>query len=207
MWGKARKLRRLVTLERRLLWIREFESSRPSHAVRSPVCDFRVRENRRHSRVLGWRARVSGRQILDFRLWTGGFAAPVSARHFPISVSACPRPVRVGRANESPAGTGAPRISEIHDWSERGRSPRDCGARLRRRCKHRPRSAGASGQPLHHRHARRLDRPRVTALRQLHAAATISPTRPATPSTPCSPPPATASAASSPGSASCCSES
>ena len=39
---------------------------------------------------------------------------------------------------------------------------------LRRR-KHRPGSAGASRQPLHHRHARRLDRPRVTALRHLHA--------------------------------------
>jgi hypothetical protein len=26
--------------------------------------------------------------------WTGGFAAPVSGRHFPISVSAYPRPVR-----------------------------------------------------------------------------------------------------------------
>jgi hypothetical protein len=36
-------------------------------------CFFRVCENRRHSRGLGWRARVSGRQIPDFRLWTGGF--------------------------------------------------------------------------------------------------------------------------------------
>jgi hypothetical protein len=40
--------------------------------VRSPLCDFRVRENRRHSRGLGWRARVSGRQILEFQVWTGG---------------------------------------------------------------------------------------------------------------------------------------
>jgi hypothetical protein len=40
------------------------------------------RENRRHSRGLGWRARVSGRQILEFQVRTGGFAAPVSARHF-----------------------------------------------------------------------------------------------------------------------------
>src|SRR5580704_5276498 len=31
----------------------------------------------------------------------------------------------VGRANESPAGTGALR-TEIHDWRKRGRSPRDC---------------------------------------------------------------------------------
>ena len=50
--------------------------------------------------------------------------------------------------------------SEIHDWRERERSPRDCGARLRRGRKHRPRSTGASRRPLHHRHARRLDRPR-----------------------------------------------
>jgi len=33
-------------------------------------------------------------QIPDFRVWTGGLAVPVSTRHFPISVSACPRPVR-----------------------------------------------------------------------------------------------------------------
>jgi hypothetical protein len=71
-----------------------FESSMPSQPVRSPLCDFRVCENRRHSRGLGWRALVSGWQILEFRLWTGGFAAAVSARHFPISVSAYPRPVR-----------------------------------------------------------------------------------------------------------------
>ena len=48
----------------------EFESSHPSQPVRSPLCDFRVCENRRHSRGLGWRARVSGWQILEFRLWT-----------------------------------------------------------------------------------------------------------------------------------------
>ena len=72
----------------------EFESSHPSQPVRSPLCDFRVCENRRHSRGLGWRALVSGWQILEFRLWTGGFAAPVSACHFPIAVSANSRPVR-----------------------------------------------------------------------------------------------------------------
>jgi hypothetical protein len=44
-----------------------FESSMPSHAVRSPLCDFRVWENRRHSRGLGRRAPVSGRQILGFQ--------------------------------------------------------------------------------------------------------------------------------------------
>jgi hypothetical protein len=71
-----------------------FESYMPSQPVRSPLRDFRVCENRRHSRGLGWRALVSGWQILEFCLWTGGFAAPVSGRHFPISVSAYPRPVR-----------------------------------------------------------------------------------------------------------------
>ena len=42
----------------------ELESSHPSQPVRSPLCFFRVCENRRHSRGLGWRAGVSGRQIL-----------------------------------------------------------------------------------------------------------------------------------------------
>ncbi len=74
--------------------ISEFESYHPSQAVRSLRCDFRVRENRRHSGGLGWRARVSVPQFSDFRSRTGGFRAPVSARHFPISVSACRRPVR-----------------------------------------------------------------------------------------------------------------
>jgi len=71
-----------------------FESYMPSQPVRSPLCDFRVCENRRHSRGLGWRALVSGWQILELQVRTGGFVEPVSARHFPISVSACPRPVR-----------------------------------------------------------------------------------------------------------------
>jgi hypothetical protein len=35
----------------------EFESSHPSQAVQSLRCDFRVRENCRHSGGLGWRAR------------------------------------------------------------------------------------------------------------------------------------------------------
>ena len=61
-----------------------------SQPVRSPLCFFRVCENRRHSRGLGWRAGASSRHILEFRLWIGGFAVPVSARHFPISVSAYP---------------------------------------------------------------------------------------------------------------------
>ena len=71
-----------------------FESYMPSHAVRSLLCDFRVGENRRHSRGLGGRAAVSGQQIPKFPVWTSGFVAPVSAHHFPISVSARPRPVR-----------------------------------------------------------------------------------------------------------------
>jgi hypothetical protein len=60
----------------------------------SPRFYFLVCENPRHSRGLGWRAPVSGRQFLVFRSWTGGFRAPVSARHFSISVSAWLRPVR-----------------------------------------------------------------------------------------------------------------
>ncbi len=42
----------------------------------------------RHSRRLGWRAPVSGRQFPAFRSVRGGFRAPVSARHFSISISA-----------------------------------------------------------------------------------------------------------------------
>src|SRR5437773_7631909 len=41
----------------------QFESYMVSQSVQSPLCDFRVRESRGHSRGLGWRARVSGRQI------------------------------------------------------------------------------------------------------------------------------------------------
>ena len=71
-----------------------YVSRKGSQPARSPLGFFRVCENRRHSRGLGWRALVSGWRILEFRLWTGGFAAAVSAHHFPISVSAYPRPVR-----------------------------------------------------------------------------------------------------------------
>jgi hypothetical protein len=53
------------------------------------------RENRRHSRRLGWGAPVSGRQFPAFRSFGGGFRAPVSAGGFPISVSAVQRPVRL----------------------------------------------------------------------------------------------------------------
>jgi hypothetical protein len=72
----------------------EFESSHPSQPMRSLLFDFRLCENYRHSPGLGWSAGVSGRQILKFPVQTGDLAAPVSATHFPISVSACRRPVR-----------------------------------------------------------------------------------------------------------------
>jgi hypothetical protein len=45
-------------LERRLLWIREFESSHPSQPVRSLLFDLRLCQYCRHSRGLCWRARV-----------------------------------------------------------------------------------------------------------------------------------------------------
>jgi hypothetical protein len=77
-------------------------TARPSQPVRSLLCDFRVGENRRHSRGLGERAAVSGQQIVKFPVWTSGFVAPVSAHHFPISVSARPRPVRCVLNSTSP---------------------------------------------------------------------------------------------------------
>jgi hypothetical protein len=55
--------------------------------VPSPGSYFPVGENCRHSRGLGWRAPVSGRQFLAF--------PPVSARFFPISVSGEGRLVRL----------------------------------------------------------------------------------------------------------------
>jgi hypothetical protein len=63
-------------------------------AERVVQAGLEYRRQRRHSRGLGWRAGVSGRHILEFQVRTGGFVEPVSARHFPISVSACLRPVR-----------------------------------------------------------------------------------------------------------------
>ena len=48
-----------------------FESSHPSHAVRSPLCNFRVWENRRHSRGLGRRAPVSSRDRTGWLLCWG----------------------------------------------------------------------------------------------------------------------------------------
>jgi hypothetical protein len=63
-------------------------------AERVVQAGLEYRRQRRHSRGLGWRAGVSGRHILEFEVRNGGFVEPVSARHFPISVSACLRPVR-----------------------------------------------------------------------------------------------------------------
>src|ERR1700730_12883552 len=44
---------------------------------------------------LGWLPPVSGRQFLAFPSFGRGFRAPVSARHFPISISAERRRVRL----------------------------------------------------------------------------------------------------------------
>lgn len=65
-----------------------------SQPVRSLRCDFLVRENHRHSGGLGWRDAVSEHKFEGGGCRKGAFLAPVSARHFPISVSACRRPVR-----------------------------------------------------------------------------------------------------------------
>jgi hypothetical protein len=74
--------------------MRRFESSRPSQPVRSLLFDFRLCKYCRHSGGLcGARESLAGK-FRTFGSEPGGFAAPVSARHFPISVSACPRPVR-----------------------------------------------------------------------------------------------------------------
>jgi hypothetical protein len=57
-----------------------FESYMPSQPVRSPLCFFRVCENRRHSRGLGWRAGVSSRQILRQQTQTGARASELEPR-------------------------------------------------------------------------------------------------------------------------------
>jgi hypothetical protein len=83
--------------ERQRILISPFPGSNPGTPASQPRslrCDFLVCENRRHSGGLGWRGRVSGRQFPAFRSRSGAFQAPVSARHFPISVSASRRPVR-----------------------------------------------------------------------------------------------------------------
>jgi len=57
-----------------------FESYMPSQPARSPLCFFRVCENRRHSRGLGWRAGVSSRQILRQQTQTGARASELEPR-------------------------------------------------------------------------------------------------------------------------------
>jgi hypothetical protein len=57
--------------------------------LHSAISSFRAR-----AATMILRTRRPSRQILEFQVRTGGFVGPVSARHFPISVSACPRPVR-----------------------------------------------------------------------------------------------------------------
>jgi hypothetical protein len=94
-----------------------FESCMPSQPVRSLLFDFWPCENRRHSRGLGWRAGVSGWQILEFRLWTGGFVAPVSGRHFPISVSGYPRPVRYVTETGLPSRFRACTAAKVERWT------------------------------------------------------------------------------------------
>ena len=63
-----------------------------SQGVGSPRFYFPGCENPRHSRGLGWRASVSDWRFLEFRSLRGGFRAPVSGRHFPISISVGQRP-------------------------------------------------------------------------------------------------------------------
>jgi len=65
-----------------------------SQPVQSLRCDFRVCEKHRHSGGLDWRDAVSGHQSEGGGREKGAFLAPVSARHFLISVSARRRPVR-----------------------------------------------------------------------------------------------------------------
>jgi len=91
-------------------------------------------ENRQHSRGLGWRAGVSSRQILEFQVRTGGFVEPVSARHFPISVSARPRPVRyvteTGLRSRFRACTAA-KVERWIDQSAAKRAEGEAGLRSR----------------------------------------------------------------------------
>src|ERR1700722_12680962 len=68
-------------------------------------------------------------------------------RHLVVEIE--PTKPTVRKVKFEPAGAGAPQTSHIDDWRGGGRSPPDRGAGLRRGHKHSPRSAGASGQPLH----------------------------------------------------------
>jgi hypothetical protein len=114
---------------------------------------FRGCENCRYSRGLGWRAGVFSRQILEFQVRTGGFVEPVSARHFPISVSACPRPVRyvteTGLRSRFRACTAAKRTRFGQVLKARGRSGpclQGIERSLQQRC---PPSANQSLRPSH----------------------------------------------------------
>jgi hypothetical protein len=96
------------------LWIQEFESSLGSQAVESPGCYFPVCENPRHSRGLGWRAPVSDRRLLACWSVRGGFRAAVSARDFPISISAGRRPVRLLTETGSRSALRVRRRRKVH---------------------------------------------------------------------------------------------
>jgi hypothetical protein len=84
-------------LERRLLWIREFESSHPSQPASQCGLSYSISGCASTADIPAGYAGAPESLAGKFRTFgsePSGFAAPVSARHFPISVSACPRPVR-----------------------------------------------------------------------------------------------------------------
>jgi hypothetical protein len=92
----------------------EFEAFVCNQAVGSPGYYFAVCENPRHSRGLGWRAPVSDRRLLAFWSVRGGFRAPVSARDFPISISAGRRPVRLLTETGSRSALRVRRRRKVH---------------------------------------------------------------------------------------------
>ena len=105
-----------------------------SQTVQSLRCHFRLSENRRHSGGLGWRDAVSGHQSEGGGREKGAFLAPVSAHDFPISVSACWRPVRYGTETGSQDRTlGVERGADIkpatpEDYYCRSLMLRSCSA-------------------------------------------------------------------------------
>jgi hypothetical protein len=105
---------------------------RRSGEAKNKGCSKEPTANCRDSGGLGWRARVSARQFPNFRSWIGGFQAPVSGRHSPISVAVCRRPVR----HVTETGLPRPRVR----LSGRGSSHRmplrsgECDQTLPRRC-------------------------------------------------------------------------
>ena len=88
------------------LHLRRGNSLLSCQGVGSPRFYFPGCENPRHSRGLGWRASVSDRRFLEFRSLRGGFRAPVSGRHFPISISVGQRPVRLQTETGSQSALG-----------------------------------------------------------------------------------------------------